>query len=107
MVNHKLETILAMVDCTVDTSACKSEFEKLKKCLDLVEKMMSVKKDVKELVNKLEDLKMIEGEEKKVPKTDIVDEDAAIKASRSIKEITEQVTVFVNRFDEAKVSCEV
>ena len=64
-------------------------------------------KDVKDLVTKLEDLKMTENRDKHVAKTDTVDEDAAINLARSLKQITEKVPVFVDLYDEDKVCCEV
>ena len=77
-VNHKLETILAKIECKVDTSACRSESEILNLSLTVVEKRLAVNKDVKNLVTKLEDLKMTESREREVDMKGI-DEDAVIK----------------------------
>ena len=106
-VNHKLESILAKVQCKLDTSTCRSEAEILTKTLTVVEKRLEVNKDVKDLVTKLEDLKMTENRDKHVAKTDTIDEDAAINLARSLKQITEKVSVFVDLYDEDKVCCEV
>ena len=61
-VNERLKQMLNNIESSVDDSSHKSEVEKLNNYLDIVEKRLEIKTDVNILVNKLEDLKMIQGD---------------------------------------------
>ena len=104
-VNERLKQMLNKVESGVDDGSGKSEVEKLNKFLDIVEKRLEIKTDVNSLVNKLEDLKMIQ----KVDKNNInpinVDDDVIIKVSRSMQDITDKVLVFEHHVDRQKVCC--
>ena len=67
---------------------------------------MDVKNDVKSLVNKLDKMKMTEGNKKRI-RTDEIDEANVIKLSKSLKQITEQIPMFVYRFEEGNVICDI
>ena len=75
---------------------CKTEEEKLNKCLLLVDKRLKVKQETTNLVNMLEELKLVErrGEVgEKVNDTEIRDADSLLRQARNVEELME-VEVF-------------
>ena len=75
---------------------CTTEEEKLNKCLLLVSKRLKVKQETTNLVNMLEELKLVEGRggvEEKVNDTEVRDEDSLIRLARNLEEVME-VEVF-------------
>ena len=104
-VNERLRQILNKLESGIDDDGRKTEVEKLNRFLDIVEKRLDIKTDVNSLVNKLEDLKMIQREDKSNIKFINVNEDDSIKVARSMQEITEKVPVFEHHGDRQQVSC--
>ena len=88
----------------VNFGADDTEEEKLGKTVLVIKRSIEVKRDVKELVTKLEDLKMCE---KKVEKEAAnVDEDTVIMLARSVRGITDQLDYLVYQYEQHKVKCE-
>jgi hypothetical protein len=76
-VKNVLKQMLIEEGAEVNFDDCKSEVEKLNKCLGILDKRLKIKSDAKSLVEKLEDLKMTE-RETKVEVTGELDEDSVI-----------------------------
>ena len=104
-VNERLKQMLNNIESSVDDGSHKSEVDKLNNYLDIVEKRLEIKTDVNILVNKLEDLKMIQGDEKNIIHPSNVDADLLIKEARSMEEILEKVPVFEHHSGRQQVGC--
>ena len=93
--------ILISQGAEVSFEDCTTEEEKLNKCLFLVSKRLKVKKEATNLVNMLEELKLVEGRgdiEEKVEETQVKDEQSVNRLARNLEELTE---VGVLRIQEA------
>ena len=93
--------ILISQGAEVSFEDCTTEEEKLNKCLFLVSKRLKVKKEATNLVNMLEELKLVEGRggiEEKVEETQVKDKQSVNRLARNLEELTE---VGVLRIQEA------
>ena len=100
-----LQQMLTKEDAIIDLTDCKTETEKLNKCLNILKKRLEIKDDVKSLVDNLKDLKMTDGELKVEKLPDRLDEDAIIRLARSLEEITENVVSFMYLDNKQQISC--
>ena len=102
--NEVLVKVLEDTGVGVNFGEDDTEEEKLGKTVLVIRRSLEVKKDVKELVTKLEDLKLCEKEVEK--KAANVDEDTVIMLARSVRGITDQLDYLVYQYEEHKVKCE-
>jgi hypothetical protein len=104
-VRKVLQQMLTKEDAVIDLTDCKTETEKMNKCLNIVKKRLQIKDDVKSLIDNLKELKMTEGELKVEQLPDQINEDTVIRLARSLEEITEKVVAFMYLDDKKQISC--
>ena len=102
--NEDMKQMLTRVGLKVDASACKTEEEKMRTSLRLVEARLSMKNDVGALISKLEELDMMTGDEKEDVKN--VDKYASLRAARDIQEAIESVPEFLHERERGKIVCQ-
>ena len=91
-----IQQMLEREGAKVSFDECKTEEAKLNKCLEIVSKRLKVKKEATNLVNMLEELKLVEGRgknEENVEKNEVKDDDSVIRLARNLEEITDNIEV--------------
>ena len=106
-VNRKLEAVLDKLNIEVDIGSCETQEDLMNKRIELLEKSVVVKQEMKNLTEALQDLKLTAAVEAEPREVGDVNKDWLIKEATSIKEITEVVPEFCYKAEKDCIVCEV